>query len=145
MNSLPVVVITRNSQPPISAGSISMSFASANYTSIDSTKLRSNILPNSRKFQKAKQEILSHTGSYPQSPYIVFTAGDKKETDSIPGSRSSPGGERGTPLQYSCLENLMDRGAWRATVHGVTKESGKTEATTRTDGFIQYLHCIRYN
>ena len=31
-----------------------------------------------------------------------------------------PGGEHGNPLQYSCLENLMDRGAWRATVHGVT-------------------------
>ena len=40
---------------------------------------------------------------------------------SIPGSRRSPGGGHGNPLQYSCLENLLDRGAWRATVHGVAK------------------------
>ena len=40
---------------------------------------------------------------------------------SIPGSGRSSGGEYGNPLQYSCLENPMDRGAWKATVHGVTK------------------------
>ena len=39
----------------------------------------------------------------------------------IPGSESSPGGGNGNPLQYSCLENPMDRGAWWATVHGVAK------------------------
>ena len=39
----------------------------------------------------------------------------------IPGSGRSPGGGNGNPLQYSCLENPMDRGAWRATVHGVAK------------------------
>jgi len=41
--------------------------------------------------------------------------------DSIPGSGRSPGEGHGNPLQYSCLENPMDRGAWWATVHGVTK------------------------
>ena len=40
---------------------------------------------------------------------------------SIPGSGRSPGGGHGNPLQYSCLENPMDRGAWRATVHGVAQ------------------------
>ena len=40
---------------------------------------------------------------------------------STPGSGRSPGGGHGNPLQNSCLENPMDRGAWRATVHGVTK------------------------
>ena len=40
---------------------------------------------------------------------------------SIPGSRRSSGGGHSNPLQYSCLENPMDRGAWWATVHGVTK------------------------
>ena len=40
---------------------------------------------------------------------------------SIPGSGRSPGGGHGNPLQYSCLENLMDRGAWQATVHGVAR------------------------
>ena len=39
----------------------------------------------------------------------------------IPGLGRSPGEGNGNPLQYSCLENSMDRGAWRATVHGVTK------------------------
>ena len=45
---------------------------------------------------------------------------------SIPGSGRSPGGGNGNLLQYSCLENSMDNGAWRATVHGVT-ESTTTE------------------
>ena len=40
---------------------------------------------------------------------------------SIPGLGKSPGGGNGNPLQYSCLENPMDRGAWWATVHGVIK------------------------
>ena len=50
-------------------------------------------------------------------------AGDLRDTDSIPGSGRSPGEGNGNPLQYSCLENPMDRGAWQATVHGATKES----------------------
>ena len=40
---------------------------------------------------------------------------------SIPGSGKSPGGGNGNPLQYSCSDNSMDRGTWRATIHGVTK------------------------
>ena len=51
---------------------------------------------------------------------------DARDEGSVPGSGSSPGEGNGTPLQYSCLGNPMDRGAWRATVHGVTKESNKT-------------------
>ena len=42
-------------------------------------------------------------------------------TGSILGPGRSPGEGNGNPLQYSCLENLMDRGAWQGTVHGVTK------------------------
>ena len=45
----------------------------------------------------------------------------------IPGSGRSSGGGNGNPLQYSCLGNPMDRGAWRATVHGVAKELDMTE------------------
>ena len=48
---------------------------------------------------------------------------------SIPGSGRSLGGRHGNPLQYSCLENPMDRGAWWATVHGGHKESDMTEVT----------------
>ena len=55
-------------------------------------------------------------------------AGDIRDVGSIPGSGSSPGGGHGNPLQYSCLENLMDRGAWRATVHR-DAELDTTEAT----------------
>ena len=47
--------------------------------------------------------------------------GDARDKGSIPGSGRSPGEGNGNPLQYSCLENPMGRGAWRATVHGVAK------------------------
>ena len=46
-------------------------------------------------------------------------AGDAGDSGSIPGLGRASGGGRGNPLQYSCLENSVDRGAWRATVHGV--------------------------
>ena len=48
-------------------------------------------------------------------------AGDVRDMGSIPGLGRSRGGGHGNPLQYSWLENPMDRGAWRATVHGVAK------------------------
>ena len=47
--------------------------------------------------------------------------GDIRETGSIPGLRRSPGGRHGNSLQYYCLENSVDRGAWWATVHGVAQ------------------------
>ena len=53
-------------------------------------------------------------------------AGDKRGVSSIPGSSRSSGEGNGNPLQYSCLGNLMDRGAWQATVYGVAKESDMT-------------------
>ena len=52
---------------------------------------------------------------------VPANAGDVRDPDSIPGSGTYPGGGNGTPLLYSCLENPMNRGAWRAMVHGVTK------------------------
>ena len=55
-------------------------------------------------------------------------AGDIRDVGSILGSGRSPGGVHGNPLQYSCLGNLMDRGAWRATVHR-DAELDTTEAT----------------
>ena len=53
---------------------------------------------------------------------------DVRDADLVPKSGSSPGEGNGNPLQYSCLDNLMDRRAWQATVHSVTK-SDMTEVT----------------
>ena len=58
---------------------------------------------------------------------LPANAEDARDESSIPGSGSSLGGGNGYPLQFSCLENSMDRGAWQATVHGVTEESDTTE------------------
>ena len=55
------------------------------------------------------------------SKQYACKAGAEGDGGSIPGSRRSPGGGRGNPLQYSCLENTMDRGAWWATVQRVAK------------------------
>ena len=57
-------------------------------------------------------------------------AGDIRDAGSIPGLGRCPGEGNGNPPQYSCLENIMNRGAWRATVHGVNKELDMTERLT---------------
>ena len=54
-------------------------------------------------------------------------AGDVGDAGSIPDLGRSPGEGNGNPLQYSCLRNPMDRGAWWAIVHGITKESDTTK------------------
>ena len=51
---------------------------------------------------------------------ISASVGDIRDSGSIPGLERSPGVGKGNPLQYSCLENPMDRGAWQATVHRIT-------------------------
>ena len=56
-------------------------------------------------------------------------AGDVKEVSSIPELGRHPGGGHGNPLQYACLENPMDRGAWRTTVHTVAKTWTLTAVT----------------
>ena len=53
--------------------------------------------------------------------HLPVNAGDIRDAGLIPGLGRSPGGGHGNPLQYSCLENPMDRGAWWATAHGVTE------------------------
>ena len=54
-------------------------------------------------------------------------AGDIRDTSSIPGLGRSPGGGHGNPLQYSCLENLMDRAAWQTTVHKVANSQTRVK------------------
>ena len=72
--------------------------------------------------------------------------GDAGDVGSVPGLGRSPGGGNGNPLQYSRLENPTDRGAWWATVHGVTEESDTTEQSTHIQilgnaGLIINLSC----
>ena len=61
----------------------------------------------------------------------------------MPGSGKSPGEGNGYPLQYSCLENPMDRGAWQTTVHRVNKESDTTKATEHTGMHTQHRILLR--
>ena len=60
-------------------------------------------------------------------------AGDIGDMGSMPGSGRSPGGGNGNPLQYSCLKNPMDRGAWWATFHGVSEWDMTELLNTRTN------------
>ena len=58
-------------------------------------------------------------------------AGDLRDVSLIPGSGRSPGGQHGNALQYSCLENPMDRGDWQTTVHRVAKSQTRLNDLTR--------------
>ena len=62
---------------------------------------------------------------------------------SIPGLGRSPGKRNGYPLQYSCLENSMNRGAWQATAHGVTKS--QTQLSNFCLPFFTYEHIANKN
>ena len=61
---------------------------------------------------------LIHLEGFPGGSDSKESACNTGDRGSIPGSRRSPGGGHGNPLQYSCLENSMNRGAWWVTVHG---------------------------
>ena len=74
--------------------------------------------------------ILMFFGGLPGGSSGKESACNAGDPGSIPGSGRSPGGGHGYPLQYSCLGNLLDRGAWQATVHGLAKESDMTERLT---------------
>ena len=73
-------------------------------------------------------------------------AGDVRDMGLIPGSGWSPGGRHGNPLQYSCLETPMDTGAWRATIHRVTKSRIRLKqlSTHSVHGAPSLNHCL-YN
>ena len=57
---------------------------------------------------------------------VKYLPAKEGDTGSVPGLGRSPGEGNGNPLQYSCLGNPMDRGAWQATVHGIAKELDMT-------------------
>ena len=73
---------------------------------------------------------------------LATGAGDLRDTGLIPGRGRTPGGGRGNPLQYSCLENPTDRGAWRATVHGVAQNQTRLKRL-RTHGIRTYCSAQR--
>ena len=76
-----------------------------------------------------REYLVSLEGSFPGGTEVKnppANAGDTGDTGSIPGSGRSPGEGHGNPLQYSCLENSMDRGAWWATAHRVAKQLDMT-------------------
>ena len=60
-----------------------------------------------------------HAGAFPGGSVVKNAADNASHAGLIPGLGRSPGGGNGGPLQYSCQDNPMDRGAWWATVHGV--------------------------
>ena len=78
-------------------------------------------------------------GSVVQNPSA--NAGDARDTGSASESERSPGGGNGNPIQYSCLGNPMDRGAWWATVHEVSK----SQAQLRMHTLLFYPRCIGGN
>ena len=67
------------------------------------------------------KEMYEVFGDFPYSSISKVSACNAEDLGSIPGSGRSPGEEHGNPLQYSCLENPIDRGAWRAIAHEVTR------------------------
>ena len=69
-------------------------------------------------------------------------AEDIGEVGLIPRIGRSLGGGSGNPLQYSCLKNPMDRGAWWVIIHGVTKEWGMTLQLNTTSS-VQFLSCVQ--
>ena len=65
-----------------------------------------------------KYQSVAATMGFPVALVVKNPPANAGDADSVPGSGRSPGGEHGNPLQYSCQDNPMDRGAWWATVHG---------------------------
>ena len=76
--------------------------------------------------------LLSEPPGKPSSKEFTYSAGDTGDVGSIPGSGISPGVGNGNPLQYSCLENHMDRGAWWAADHGLAKSQTRLSDSTHT-------------
>ena len=105
------------------------------------------------KKQQLELDMEQQTGSKLEKEYIkdiyshlaylesAYNAGD---LGSIPGPGRFPGEGNGNPLQYSCLENPMDRGSWWTTVHGVTEVGHDlaTKPTITTVAYLTYMQSI---
>ena len=84
---------------------------------------------------------LQHAGSlgFPGGTVVENPPVSAGDLGLIPELGRSPGEGNGNPLQYSYLENFMDRGAWRATVHGIAKESDMTQHIQGTSKYAESL------
>ena len=81
--------------------------------------------------------------SVPGGSMVKNSPTSARDVGSIPGSGRSPGGGNGNPLPYSCLENSMDRGAWRATVYGVTKS--QTQLSNKEGIYMESIKMVLMN
>ena len=86
--------------------------------------------------------MIFRDGVYPCEGLLQWLSGKESacnagDLGSVPGSGKSPGGGHSNPLQYSCLENPMDRGAWRAAVHGVVQSRTHLSTYSCDDLFQQ--------
>ena len=102
------------------------------------------LIPNT--YLRICKDVLNRT----QKPLVVQNlpaiAGDVRDMCSIPGLGRSPGGGHSNPLQYSCLGNPMDRGAWRATVHRVAKiHTWLKWLSTHNEGKLDKLNYVEIN
>ena len=75
---------------------------------------------------------------------LPANAGAAGDTGSIPMLGKSPGGGNGNPLHYFCLENPMDRGAWQATIHEVTKNQTQLKAHMRAQIMSNTVQYVRF-
>ena len=81
---------------------------------------------------------------FPGGSVVKNLPANAGNSGSIPRSGRSPGEGNGNPLQYSCMENPIDRGAWQATVHGVAKESDTTQQLNNNNNHICRLDYFYY-
>ena len=87
---------------------------------------------------KRKKWVICTLG-FPHSSVDKESACNAGDLGSIPGLGSSPGEGNGNPLQYPCLEDPMDRGAWWATAHGVTRVGLSNQTTTKDRILYDYI------
>ena len=99
---------------------------------VDSGRINANLSPPWRNSTKPVPSRNFPTGSAVKNP--PANAGD---ASSIPGSRRPPGEGNGNPLQYPCLGNAMDRGAWQLTVHGVARIGHDLETKQQQQYMLQ--------
>ena len=71
---------------------------------------------------------------------LPANAGDIRDVGSIPGSRRSPRGGHGNPLQYSCLEKVMDRGAWWVTIHRAIKSQTRLKQLSTHARYLVFFN-----